>query len=133
MNNIEVWSRFLNGESLHIEDVAKALYGIDISSYCKTVGHDNLDRFRVNEDGCDGTASLTIQTLHEMIEPIINRRVYDKTKGEPDGNVIGITYECSPITYSQEMKQGKFKGGWEGLMQMDRFYIRYNSYFVYKE
>ena len=131
MNSVEIWSKFQRGEKLRIEDVAFGLYGIDVSGYCKTVENEYLARFREREVGCDGTASLTIQTLHEMIEPIITQGCYDKAKGEPHEGVVGITYECSPIEYTCEMKQGTFNGGRRGLMQMDRFYIRYNSEFVY--
>ena len=131
MNSVEIWSRFQNGEKLHIEDITYSLYGVDITGFCKTVENENLARFREREVGCDGTTSLTLHTLCEMIEPLLNQRVYDTAKGVPLAGLVGITYQCSPIEYTCTMKQGEFLNGRTGLMQMDRFYIRYNSEFVY--
>lgn len=123
-NELDVWCAFQNGEKLHLEDVAMAIYGVDVSSYIKTAKRGDLNRFRVNKVGCDGTSALTLQTLHEMIEPILNKRVYDKEKGEPNGFEVGVIYYCSPIEYTMEMK--------DKMTQIDRFYINYTSEFIYK-
>lgn len=128
---IDVWNALQRGESLRIEDVAKAVFNVDISGYVKTVSSDDLNRFRDNVHGCDGTAALTLQTLYEMIEPIINGKVYDKEKGEPNGKETGILYQCSPITYKREIKKGKLKSGYEGDIQIDSFHINYTSEFKY--
>lgn len=122
-NELDVWCAFQNGEKLHLEDVAVAMYGVDVSSYIKTVKRNDLNRFRVNNVGCDGTAALTLQTLHEMIEPLLNQRVWDKDKGDPNGLEVNVIYYCSPIQYTMEMK--------DNMTQIDRFYINYTSEFVY--
>lgn len=129
---MDVWIALQHGESLKIEDVAKAIYGVDVSSYIKTDTTKELKRYRERSIGCDGTAALTIQTLCEMIEPIINRKVYDKEKGEPSGNEMGIIYYCSPIAYTNEMKRGKLQSGYEGDIQVDSFHINYTSDFIYE-
>lgn len=123
-NELDVWCAFQNGEKLHLEDVAMAMYGVDVSSYIKTVKRDDLNRFRVNKVGCDGTAALTLHTLHEMIEPLLNQRVWDKDKGAPNGSEINVIYYCSPIQYIREMR--------DNMTQIDRFYINYTSEFIYK-
>lgn len=122
-SQMDVWVALQRGERLKIEAVAKALYGIDVSGYIKTCTDRDLLRFRVNRVGCDGTALLTLQTLYELIEPIINMKVYDKGSGEPMDGVVAIKYYCSPIDYTVEYK---------GNTQFDRFYINYTSEFVYK-
>ena len=131
-NEMDVWIALQRGKSLKIEDVVKAIYGVDVSGYIKTDKTKELKRYRERSMGCDGTAALTIHTLCEMIEPIINREVYDKEKGEPNGNEIGIVYYCSPITYINEMKRGKLQSGYEGNIQVDSFHINYTSEFLYK-
>lgn len=120
---LDVWSALQRGEKLKLEDVASCLYGVDVSGYIQTVYDLDLPRFRVNKVSCDGTAVLTLLTLHEMIEPIINMKVYDKTKGEPKGNETFIKYKCSPIEYECSI---------DGVKQIDRFYIKYSSEFVYE-
>lgn len=50
-NEIDVWAAFQRGEHLKIEDVVKAIYGIDVSEYIKTDTTKELKRYRKRSVG----------------------------------------------------------------------------------
>lgn len=128
---INQWNRAQRGEALDLVEMAKDFWGVDVSQYVKPKKGMKLNRFRRERVGHDGTSAFTVEAMQNLILPIVNRTVYDKYNGEPNGCETGIVYHVSPIVTKSTFRIGEFKSGHKGLMQRETFYMRYTSYFIY--
>lgn len=125
-----IWRKIQSNETITVNDVSVELFDFDPKDYVKPKIDRNLLRFRRERTSHDGTALFTIEAIQRLVVPILKREVYDKSSGIRPSGAKGIIYYCSPIIHHSFMSIGEFKGGWNGPMLKETFYMRYTSEWV---